>query len=147
MTAHGITRERDRWAAAGRSTIDIDAIPLTGNWVVFNTQATGIVRVDAAVHDRRLLLRITETDGSGPQEAGMLPATALASAVDSDQAMGLLATGKLGPVTVPRTVTLCGYLNRGLLSLKVHVIHRADPTRANLMYRAHFYRPDDPEQS
>jgi hypothetical protein len=58
------------------------------------------------------------------------------------RAVGELITG---PRVVP-PVTLCGYLNRGLLTLKVHVIHHADATRANLMYRAHFYRPDGLER-
>lgn len=144
MTTHGITRERDQWAAAGRSTIGIDAIPLTGTWVRFDPEATGIVRLDATAHDGRLLLQICEADDAGPREIGTLAATALASAVDSDQAMGFLASGELGQPFASREFILCAYLNRGLLTIKVHVIHRTDPTRVNVMYRAHFYRPDGP---
>ncbi|HEX8762081.1 MAG TPA: hypothetical protein VF734_19375 [Pseudonocardiaceae bacterium] len=146
MTAQGITRERDRWSAAGRSTIGIDATPLTGTWKILHPKATGIVGLDATLHDGRLLLWIIETDESGTQETGTLLATPLSSAVDSDQAMGLLASGELGPPASSRTVRLCGYLNRGLLLLKVHVLHHADATRANVMYRAHFYRPDGVER-
>ena len=97
MTAQGITRERDRWSAAGRSTIGIDATPLTGTWKILHPKATGIVGLDATLHDGRLLLWIIETDESGTQETGTLLATPLSSAVDSDQAMGLLASGELGP--------------------------------------------------
>jgi hypothetical protein len=74
----------------------------------------------------------------------MLLATPLSSAVGSDQAMGLAASGELGPRIVPDGHAL--WLPQSQLIFKVHVIHHADATRANLMYRAHFYRPDDLER-
>ncbi|MFF2964167.1 hypothetical protein ACFVT1_35985 [Streptomyces sp. NPDC057963] len=127
----------------------VDAAPLAGGWVNFDTTATGIHRVDAEVDGSRLMLRITERGAPDPsQEATVrtatpvtgapLPAVPLADDMDAREAVAFLAEGPLGS----RRVLLCGYLNRGLLTIDVHTVHTADPQTPNVMYRAHFYRSE-----
>ncbi|MGW7005867.1 hypothetical protein ACWGCW_24435 [Streptomyces sp. NPDC054933] len=125
----------------------VDPAPLAGGWVNFDTTATGIHLVDAAVDGNRLMLRITERgDPALSQEAlvptatpvtgATLPAVPLADDMDAAEAVAFLAKGPLGS----RQVILCGYLNRGLLTIDVHTVHPVDPQIPNVMYRAHFYR-------
>ncbi|MGW1107331.1 hypothetical protein [Streptomyces sp. NPDC002540] len=127
----------------------VDAAPLAGGWVNFDTTATGIHLVDAAVDGSRLMLRITERGDAHPsQEAfvppvtpvtgAILPAVPLADDMDASEAVAFLAEGPLGS----RQVILCGYLNRGLLTIDVHTVHAVGPQIPNVMYRAHFYRSE-----
>ena len=74
----------------------------------------------------------------------MLLATPLSSAVDSDQAMGLAASGELAPRMVPDGHA-CGY-SIAACPFSSPRYPPADATLANLMYRAHFYRPDGLER-
>ncbi|MEU0968254.1 hypothetical protein ABZ357_23475 [Streptomyces sp. NPDC005917] len=125
----------------------VDPAPLAGDWVNFDTAATGIDVVDAAVDGSRLMLRITERGDPNPsQEApgppatpvtgATLPAVPLADDIDATEAIAFLAEGPLGS----RQVILVGYLNRGLLTIDVHTVHPSDARMPNVMYRAHFYR-------
>jgi hypothetical protein len=118
--------------------------PLAGRWINFDTTATGIRLVDAAVDGRRLMLRITEHGEAAPsREAPLsgaaLPAVPLADDIDGTEAVAFLAEGPLGS----REVILCGYLNRGLLTIDVHTVHPVDAHLPNVMYRAHFYRSEE----
>ncbi|MFD4859856.1 hypothetical protein [Streptomyces atratus] len=124
----------------------VDAAPLAGGWVNFDTTATGIDLVDAAVDGSRLMLRITERGDPDPSQETLvptatpvtgatLPAVPLADDMDTPEAVAFLAEGPLGS----RQVILCGYLNRGLLTIDVHTV---DPQIPNVMYRAHFYRSE-----
>ncbi len=116
-----------------------DLAELTGRWVNFDTTATGIRSVDAREDKGRLALSIAE-DGPGAVDTRTaLAATAL---VDVDAgghgpAVGFLAEGRLGA----RDAVLCGYLNRGLLTVDVHTVHPDDRRVPPVMYRAHYYRP------
>ncbi|SCF56461.1 hypothetical protein [Streptomyces sp. Ncost-T10-10d] len=126
----------------------VDAAPLAGGWVNFDTTATGIHLVDAAVDGSRLMLRITERGDPDPSQETLvptapvtgatLPAVPLADDMDTPEAVAFLAEGPLGS----RQVILCGYLNRGLLTIDVHTVHTVDPQIPNVMYRAHFYRSE-----
>ncbi|MFC9621933.1 hypothetical protein ACFTXM_18735 [Streptomyces sp. NPDC056930] len=127
----------------------VDAAPLAGGWVNFDTTATGIHLVDAAVDGSRLMLRITERGDPDPSQETLvptampvtgatLPAVPLADDMDTPEAVAFLAEGPLGS----RQVILCGYLNRGLLTIDVHTVHTVDPQLPNVMYRAHFYRSE-----
>ncbi|MGW1658642.1 hypothetical protein [Streptomyces atratus] len=127
----------------------VDAAPLAGGWVNFDTTATGIDLVDAAVDGSRLMLRITERGDPDPSQETLvptatpvtgatLPAVPLADDMDTPEAVAFLAEGPLGS----RQVILCGYLNRGLLTIDVHTVHTVDPQIPNVMYRAHFYRSE-----
>ncbi|MFE3899712.1 hypothetical protein ACFXPY_04910 [Streptomyces sp. NPDC059153] len=127
----------------------VDAAPLVGGWVNFDTTATGIHLVDAAVDGSRLMLRITERGDPDPSQETLvptatpvtgatLPAVPLADDMDTPEAVAFLAEGPLGS----RQVILCGYLNRGLLTIDVHTVHTVDPQLPNVMYRAHFYRSE-----
>ncbi|MER8087747.1 hypothetical protein ACFVZR_35930 [Streptomyces sp. NPDC058316] len=127
----------------------VDAAPLAGGWVNFDTTATGIQLVDAAVDGSRLMLRITERGDADPSQetpvppaspvtGATLPAVPLADDMDAFEAVAFLAEGPLGS----RQVILCGYLNRGLLTIDVHAVHAVDPRIPNVMYRAHFYRSE-----
>jgi hypothetical protein len=142
----------------------VDPAPLAGGWVNFDTTATGIDLVDAAVDGSRLMLRITERGGPEPSQGGpqpspggpqpsqealvptaptappvtgaALPAVPLADDIDGTEAVAFLAEGPLGS----RQAILVGYLNRGLLTIDVHTVHPTDARIPNVMYRAHFYR-------
>lgn len=127
----------------------VDAAPLAGGWVNFDTTATGIHLVDAVVDGSRLMLRITERGDADPSQEALapkvtpvtgatLPAVPLADDMDASEAVAFLAEGPLGS----RQVILCGYLNRGLLTIDVHTVHAVDPQIPNVMYRAHFYRSE-----
>ncbi|MFJ1549863.1 hypothetical protein [Streptomyces sp. NPDC088246] len=127
----------------------VDPAPLAGGWVNFDTTATGIHLVDAAVDGSRLMLRITERGDPDPSQETLvptatpvtgatLPAVPLADDMDAPEALAFLAEGLLGS----RQVILCGYLNRGLLTIDVHTVHTVDPQKPNVMYRAHFYRSE-----
>ncbi len=127
----------------------VDPAPLAGDWVNFDTTATGIHLVDATVDGSRLTLRITERGDPQaahgplaptvePVSGATLPAVALADDIDATEAVAFLAEGPLGS----RQVILCGYLNRGLLTIDTYTVHPADARMPNVMYRAHFYRPE-----
>ncbi|MGW3951232.1 hypothetical protein ACWEKM_09885 [Streptomyces sp. NPDC004752] len=127
----------------------VDPAPLAGDWVNFDTAATGIDLVDAAVDGGRLMLRITErgdpTSSPGTPEppavtvtGATLPAVPLADDINATEAVAFLAEGPLGS----RQVILVGYLNRGLLTIDVHTVHPTEARMPNLMYRAHFYRSE-----
>ncbi|MFF3129180.1 hypothetical protein ACFVRD_44800 [Streptomyces sp. NPDC057908] len=127
----------------------VDATPLAGGWVNFDTTVTGIHLVDAAVDGSQLMLRITERGDPDPSQetrvptatpvtGATLPAVPLADDMDTPEAVAFLAEGPLGS----RQVILCGYLNRGLLTIDVHTVHTVDPRIPNVMYRAHFYRSE-----
>ncbi|MFE5095419.1 hypothetical protein ACFRCI_35005 [Streptomyces sp. NPDC056638] len=127
----------------------VDAAPLAGGWVNFDTTATGIHLVDAAVDGSRLMLRITERGDPDPSQETLvptatpvigatLPAVPLADDMGASEAVAFLAEGPLGS----RQVILCGYLNRGLLTIDVHTVHTVEPQIPNVMYRAHFYRSE-----
>ncbi|WP_200304665.1 hypothetical protein [Streptomyces adelaidensis] len=114
-----------------------DLADLTGGWVNFDTAATGIRSVDARPDKGRLALSIAE---DGPGAAGTrttLAATPLVDAGGDGPAVGFLAEGRLGTLDT----VLCGYLNRGLLTIDVHTAHPDDPRVPPVMYRAHYYRP------
>lgn len=125
----------------------VDPAPLAGGWVNFDTTATGIRVVDAAVDHSRLTLRITERGGPEPSQGALastttpvtgatLPAVPLADECDATEAVAFLAEGPLGS----RQVILVGYLNRGLLTIDVHTVHPTETQIPNTMYRAHFFR-------
>ncbi|MCT9113399.1 hypothetical protein N4G69_49140 [Streptomyces mirabilis] len=125
----------------------VDPAPLAGRWVNFDTTATGIHVVDAALDHSRLTLRITERGGPEPSQGALaptaapvtgaiLPAVPLADDIDATAAVAFLAEGPLGS----RQVILVGYLNRGLLTIDVHTVHPAESQIPNTMYRAHFFR-------
>ncbi|WP_406499404.1 hypothetical protein OG936_31895 [Streptomyces sp. NBC_00846] len=127
----------------------VDPTPLAGGWVNFDATATGIHLVEAAVDGSRLMLRITERGDPDPSQEALvptatpvtgvtLPAVPLADDMDAPEAVAFLAEGPLGS----RQVVLCGYLNRGLLTIDVHTVHTVDPQIPNVMYRAHFYRSE-----
>ncbi|WP_275466241.1 hypothetical protein [Streptomyces noursei] len=125
----------------------VDPAPLAGSWINFDTTATGIRLVEAGVDGGRLTLRITEPGApetaqdaltDGPVTGAGLPAVPLAGSIDATTAVAFLAEGPLGS----RQAILCGYLNRGLLTLDVHTVHPGDARMPHLMYRAHFYRPE-----
>ncbi|MGW4731954.1 hypothetical protein ACWEQC_22775 [Streptomyces shenzhenensis] len=127
----------------------VDPAPLAGGWVNFDTGATGIELVEAAVDGSRLMLRITErgdpTPARGtpgppalPVTGALLPAVPLADDIDASEAVAFLAEGPLGS----RQVILVGYVNRGLLTIDVHTVHPTDARAPNVMYRAHFYRSE-----
>ncbi|MEW2486575.1 hypothetical protein [Streptomyces sp. NPDC048411] len=127
----------------------VDPAPLAGGWVNFDTTATGIHLVDAGVDGSQLMLRITERGDQEPSHEALvptatavtgatLPAVPLADDMDAPEAVAFLAEGPLGS----RQIILCGYLNRGLLTIDVHTVHTADPQIPNVMYRAHFYRSE-----
>ncbi|MFI1290523.1 hypothetical protein ACH4VM_18890 [Streptomyces sp. NPDC020792] len=127
----------------------VDPAPLAGGWVNFDTTATGIHLVDATVDGSQLMLRITERGDPDPSQEALvptatpvtgatLPAVPLADDMDASEAVAFLAEGPLGS----RQVILCGYLNRGLLTIDVHTVHTVDPQIPNVMYRAHFYRSE-----
>jgi hypothetical protein len=129
------------------TTHTVDPAPLAGSWINFDTTATAIDLVDAAVDGSRLMLRITERGGPEPsQEApeptatpvigATLPAVPLADDIDATEAVAFLAEGPLGS----RQAILVGYLNRGLLTIDVRTVHPTDAPIPNVMYRAHFYR-------
>ncbi|UUU29949.1 hypothetical protein JIX56_08655 [Streptomyces sp. CA-210063] len=114
-----------------------DLAGLTGGWVNFDTTALGIRLVDAVEDEGRLALSIAE---AGPGAVGTrtaLTATPLVDAGGDGPAVGFLAEARLGT----RDVILCGYLNRGLLTIDVHTAHPDDQRAPNTMYRAHYYRP------
>ncbi|OIJ97719.1 hypothetical protein [Streptomyces colonosanans] len=100
----------------------------------------------------RLMLSISERGGSDPAPEVSAPATPvtgaalravpLADDIHATQAVAFLAEGPLGS----RRVLLCGYLNRGLLTIDVHTVHPADAVLPNVMYRAHFYRREGPHR-
>ncbi|MFJ8601614.1 hypothetical protein ACIREM_23450 [Streptomyces shenzhenensis] len=128
----------------------VDPAPLAGDWVNFDTGATGIELVEAAVDGSRLMLRITErgdpTSAQGtpgplvlPVTGAPLPAVPLADDIDASEAVAFLAEGPLGS----RQVVLAGYVNRGLLTIDVHTVHPTDARVPNVMYRAHFYRSEE----
>ncbi|MFF8912898.1 hypothetical protein ACF08M_06120 [Streptomyces sp. NPDC015032] len=127
----------------------VDPAPLAGGWVNFDITAAGIHLIDAAVDGSRLMLRITERGDPDPSQEALvptatpvtgatLPAVPLADDMDAPEAVAFLAEGPLGS----RQVILCGYLNRGLLTIDVHIVHTVDPQIPNVMYRAHFYRSE-----
>ncbi|MFF0223937.1 hypothetical protein [Streptomyces sp. NPDC004629] len=129
----------------------VDPAPLAGDWANFDTTATGIDLLGAAVDGSRLMLRITErgdptTSHTTPEPEttpvtdAVLPAVPLADDIDASEAVAFLAEGPLGS----RQVVLVGYLNRGLLTIDVHTVHPVHARMPNVMYRAHFYRLEGP---
>ncbi|MFI9203172.1 hypothetical protein [Streptomyces sp. NPDC053048] len=150
MTAQGITRARDR--AAGRlPATAIDTAPLTGTWVTFDPAARGIVRVGIDADGGKLLLRVTETadgtaerpepgPGTGPLVWDTVTAAPLTGEVGTGHAVGFVAAVDGAPGS--RKAVLCGYLNRGLLTVDVSIARLVDGHPANTMYRAHYYRPE-----
>ncbi|MGW0712089.1 hypothetical protein ACWD4G_40110 [Streptomyces sp. NPDC002643] len=119
------------------TTSHTDLAGLTGMWANFDPTATGIRFVDATEDKGRLALSITEDAPGAVDTGGALAATPLGDPGGEGPAVGFLAEGRLGT----RNVILCGYLNRGLLTLDVHTVHRDDQRVPNAMYRAHYYRP------
>ncbi|MFE3649468.1 MULTISPECIES: hypothetical protein [unclassified Streptomyces] len=128
----------------------VDPAPLAGSWINFDTAATGIHLVDAGVDGNRLMLRITERGApqaarealaDGPVTGAALPAVPLADDIDATEAVAFLAEGPLGS----RQAILCGYLNRGLLTIDVHTVHTGGARMPNVMYRAHFHRSEGAE--
>jgi hypothetical protein len=114
-----------------------DLADLTGGWVAFDTTATGIRLVDAVEDDGRLALSVAEGGPGVPDTHTALTATPLVDAGGDGPAVGFLAEGRLGALDA----ILCGYLNRGLLTIDVHTVHPDDPRVPPVMYRAHYYRP------
>ncbi|GAA4003581.1 MULTISPECIES: hypothetical protein [Streptomyces] len=114
-----------------------DLADLAGGWVNFDTTAIGIRLVDAVADGGRLALSIAEGGPGVPDTHTALAATPLVDAGGDGPAVGFLAEGRLGA----RTAILCGYLNRGLLTIDVHTAHPDDQRMPPVMYRAHYYRP------
>jgi hypothetical protein len=114
-----------------------DLTRLTGGWVNFDTTATGIRLVDSIEDEGRLSLSIAESGPGVPDFHTALTATPLVDAGGDGPAVGFLAEGRLGV----RDAVLCGYLNRGLLTIDVHTIPPDDQRVPPVMYRAHYYRP------
>ncbi|MEW1656702.1 hypothetical protein [Streptomyces sp. NPDC093707] len=128
----------------------VDPAPLAGSWINFDTTALGIRLVDAGIEGGRLMLRITERGAAetsqkaladAPVTGAVLPAVPLADDIDATEAVAFLAEGPLGS----RQAILCGYLNRGLLTIDVHTVHSGEARRPKVMYRAHFYRSEGAE--
>ncbi|NGO09342.1 hypothetical protein G5C60_17485 [Streptomyces sp. HC44] len=115
-----------------------DLAELTGGWVNFDTTATGIRLVDVIDDEGRLALTIAEGGPGVPDSHTALTATALLDPDGDGQAVGFLAEGRLGSLDA----ILCGYLNRGLLTIDVHTSHPDDRRTPPVMYRAHYYRPE-----
>ncbi|KAB1140275.1 hypothetical protein F7R91_36455 [Streptomyces luteolifulvus] len=114
-----------------------DLTGLIGGWVNFDTAAAGIRLVDAAEDGGRLALSVAEDRPGGPRTRSALFATPLMDAGGEGPAVGFLAEGRLGP----GDAVLCGYLNRGLLTIDVHTVTPGAPDVPPVMYRAHYYRP------
>ncbi|MGK4578958.1 hypothetical protein [Kitasatospora sp. HPMI-4] len=133
-----VSREEDRPTGTG-PTGPLDVLPLLGRWTNFDRATTGVLDAQAEQRADRLRLRLLEADGSA---WGPLPVLPLATGVDGRRAIGFRAEAQLGPEPGPRQVYLCGYLNRGLLTIDVHAAVPGDPA-ASVMYRAHFHRPEE----
>jgi hypothetical protein len=132
--SEGVSREEDRPTGTGPAG-PLDVLPLLGRWTNFDRATTGVLDAQAEQRADRLQLRLREADGSA---WGPLPVLPLAAGVDGRRAIGFGAEAQLGP----RQVYLCGYLNRGLLTIDVHAAVPGDPA-ASVMYRAHFHRPEE----
>jgi hypothetical protein len=135
----GISREHDRPNGTG-PTGPLDVVSLLGRWTNFDRATTGVLHAKAEKRAGRLLLRLWEADGA---DWGTLPVLPLAADVDSGQAIGFRTEAELTPELGSRQVYLCGYLNRGLLTIDIHTAVPGDPA-ANVMYRAHFHRSERP---
>ncbi|MGW2633700.1 hypothetical protein ACWC2K_30830 [Streptomyces chattanoogensis] len=134
----GSGRADDRPRATGPLAA-LDVAPLVGSWLNFDRATTGIVHAEVAEQQGRLTVRLREADGS---DWGALPAIPLAADTAGGRAIGFRAEPQLGPEHGSRRIYLCSYLNRGLLTIDVHAATPGDPS-ANVMYRAHFHRPEE----
>ncbi|MCX4903544.1 hypothetical protein [Streptomyces sp. NBC_00878] len=119
------------------TTPHIDLAGLMGGWVNFDTTATGIRSIDVREDADQLALSVAESAPGALEAHNALTATPLGDAGGDGPAVGFLAEARLGT----RDVILCGYLNRGLLTIDVHTVHPDDQRVPNTMYRAHYYRP------
>ncbi|KIZ16018.1 hypothetical protein [Streptomyces natalensis] len=144
MTAHGISRERERRSPRGPQP-GLDLRPVTGEWEAFAAPTSGIVHISSTEHDGRLLMHITEADGTDLRKWDAFHATPMADEVDSDAAVGFHGEAHLGVDLGSREAVVCGYLNRGVLAIDLYETRPQDQgAAARVVNRRFLHRPVGP---
>lgn len=139
-----LSRERDRLEAGRQSSnAGMNTTSLVGMWLNFDPNAEGITRANIRPHGESLLLSVEEKGHLRVQQWPAVVATPLGAAVDDDRAVGFFAHCEpIGPSDA-RVAALYGYLNRGLLTIDMH-LRFPDDEEKPLMTRSHYYRPEAP---
>ncbi|ARF53712.1 hypothetical protein [Streptomyces gilvosporeus] len=144
MTAHGISRECERRPARTPGT-GLDLRPVAGEWEAFAVPTSGIVHVSSTEHEGRLLMHITEADGTDLRTWDALQVTPLAEEVDSGGAVGFHGEARLGADLGSREAVVCGYLARGVLVIDLYETRPQDQGAvARVASRRFLHRPVGP---
>jgi hypothetical protein len=132
MTPVRMARLRDSPAATDGSG-EIDLRPLLGAWRSYDNDTTGILRVDIASRDGKLIVAPHSFGIS--VDWGEIAAAAFAIDVTGHEAVGFLAECQRGPVTV----LLAAYLNKRLLVVDTYTRFTDTVSGANHFQRDHLY--------
>jgi hypothetical protein len=126
-------RARDH--ATGPAVPRVDHTPLLGTWINFDTETTGISRVELSDRDGSLVLRVYGTGDPERSDWGEALATAFSEDVGDAEAVGFTAEYDLGF----ERVWLAGYVNRRLLTIEPGTTFTDGSGRAPYFTRAHLY--------
>jgi len=126
-------RARDH--ATGQPVPRVDHTALLGTWLNFDTQTTGISRVELSDRDGNLVLRVFGTGDHEGRDWGEVPAIAFSEDPRSAEAVAFTAEYDLGF----ERVSLAGYVNRRLLTVEPGTTFTDGNGRAPYFTRAHLY--------